>query len=151
MKYKTCIKHVIKPQLSIKHLSKLTIDCYKHTHPYFVLVYAYLHTGLRQVGAHGEPLSHHHIRVVGLLESLLQRFQLLRGEGRAAPALLAVLRAVASLQDDVLKCAAVGKEKTHGKFILRGMMGLWHLSLFAWLSAARCFQIPNWVSQKHPW
>ena len=48
---------------------------------------------------------------MGLLEGLLQRFQLLRGEGRAAPALLAVLRTVASLQDDVLKCAAVGKEQ----------------------------------------
>lgn len=45
-----------------------------------------------------------------LLESLLQRFQLLRGESRAAAALFAVLRAVASLQDDVLKCAAVGEE-----------------------------------------
>lgn len=49
---------------------------------------------------------------MGLLESLLQRFQLLRSEGRAAPALFAVLRAVASLQDDVLKCAAVGRENT---------------------------------------
>lgn len=73
---------------------------------------AYLHSGLGQVGAHGQPLPHHHIRVVGLLESLLQRFQLLRSEGRAAPALFAVLRAVASLQDDVLKCTAVGRENT---------------------------------------
>lgn len=73
---------------------------------------AYLHAGLRQIGTHGQPLPHHHIWIMGLLESLLQRFQLLRREGRAAPALFAVLRAVASLQDDVLKCAAVGRENT---------------------------------------
>lgn len=74
-----------------------------------------LHSGLGQVGAHGQPLPHHHIRIVGLLEGLFQRLQLLRGEGRAAAALLAVLGPVTSLQDDVLECAAVGKEgNTHG-------------------------------------
>lgn len=78
----------------------------------------YLHSGLGQVGAHGQPLPHHHIRIVGFLEGLLQRLQLLRGEGRAAAALLAVLGAVPSLQDDVLECAAVGKEgNTRAKFI----------------------------------
>lgn len=52
---------------------------------------------------------------MGLLEGLLQRLQLLRGEGRAAAALFAVLGPVTSLQDDVLECAAVGKEaNTHG-------------------------------------
>lgn len=55
---------------------------------------------------------------MGLLEGLFQRLQLLRGEGRAAAALLAVLGAVTSLQDDVLECAAVGKEgNTRAKFI----------------------------------
>lgn len=53
-----------------------------------------------------------------LLEGLLQRLQLLRGEGRAAAALLAVLRAVASLQDDVFKCAAVGRQETHAAGLL---------------------------------
>lgn len=80
--------------------------------------HSYLHPGLGQVGAHGQPLPHHHIWIVGLLEGLLQRLQLLRGEGRAAAPLLAVLRAVTSLQDDVLECAAVGKEgNTRAKFI----------------------------------
>lgn len=89
----------------------------------FLIIFAvsrhsYLHPGLGQVGAHGQPLPHHHIWIVGLLEGLLQRLQLLRGEGRAAAALLAVLGAVASLQDDVLECAAVGKEaNTRAKFI----------------------------------
>lgn len=73
-------------------------------------MFSHLDSRFRQVGAHCEPLPHHYIRVMGLLEGLLQRFQLLGGEGRAAPALFAVLRAIASLQDDVLKCAAVGKE-----------------------------------------
>lgn len=92
----------------------LSINCHKRC-----LLYGsspsgqpYLHSGFGQVGAHGQPLSHHHVRVVGLLESLLQRLQLLRREGRAAPTLFAVLRAVASLQDDVLKCAAVERENT---------------------------------------
>lgn len=74
----------------------------------------YLHARLGQVGAHGQPLPHHHVGVVRLLEGLLQRLQLLRREGRAAAPLLAVLGPVASLQDDVLKCAAVGKE-THAR------------------------------------
>lgn len=82
------------------------------------IIFSYLHSGLGQVGAHGQSLPHHHIWVVGLLEGLLQRLQLLGSEGRAAAALLAVLGAVTSLQDDVLKCAAVGKENTHGMFTL---------------------------------
>lgn len=85
----------------------------------------YLHSGLGQIGAHGQPLSHHHVRVVRLLEGLLQRFQLLRGEGRAAAALFAVLGAVARLQDDVFKCAAVGRQKTtRGKFTFPGVTQL---------------------------
>lgn len=84
--------------------------------------HSYLHPGLGQVGAHGQPLPHHHIWIVGLLEGLLQRLQLLRGEGGAAAALLAVLGAVPSLQDDVLECAAVGKEaSTRAKFIPPGL------------------------------
>lgn len=84
----------------------------------------YLHSGLGQVGAHGQPLPHHHIWVVGLLEGLFQRLQLLRGEGRAAAALLAVLGAVTSLQDDVLECAAVGKEgSTHGPCLFHCLRG----------------------------
>lgn len=72
----------------------------------------YLNACLRQVGAHGQTLTHHHVRVVGLLEGLLQGLQLLGGEGRATAALLSVLGAIASLKDDVLKCAAVEKQET---------------------------------------
>lgn len=72
----------------------------------------YLHAGLREVSAHGKALAHHHVGVVGLLESLLQGLKLLRGERGAAPALFAMLGPVASLEDDVLKCAAVGREET---------------------------------------
>lgn len=71
----------------------------------------YLHARLRQVCAHGQTLTHHHIRVVGFLEGLLQRLQLLGGEGRATAALLSVLGSIAGLKDNVLKCAAVEKEK----------------------------------------
>lgn len=48
---------------------------------------------------------------MGLLEGLLQGLQLLGGEGRATAPLLSVLGAVASLKDDVLKCAAVEKQE----------------------------------------
>lgn len=71
----------------------------------------HLHSGLGQVGAHSQTLTHHHVRVVGLLEGLLQGLQLLRREGRATAPLFSVLGAVASLKDDVLKCAAVEKQK----------------------------------------
>lgn len=57
----------------------------------------YLNTCLRQVGAHGQTLTHHHVRVVCLLEGLLQGLQLLGGEGRATAPLLSVLGAIASL------------------------------------------------------
>lgn len=75
----------------------------------------YLHTGLRQIGTHGQPLAHHHVRVMGLLESLFQGLKLLGCERRATPTLFTVLGAIAGLQDDVLKCTAVGgqAEKAH--------------------------------------
>lgn len=72
----------------------------------------YLNSCLRQVGAHGQAFSHHHIRVVGLLESFLQGFQLLGGEGCPAAPLLSVLGAIPGLKDNVLKCAAVEKQET---------------------------------------
>lgn len=78
---------------------------------------SYLHSGLGQVGAHGQTLPHDNIRVVRLLEGLLQSFQLLGGKGRPAASLLSVLGAVAGLQDDVLKCTAVErKNKPRGTF-----------------------------------
>ena len=55
------------------------------------LVGPYLHPGLRQVGAHGQPLTHHHVRVVSLLEGLFQGLELLSCERRAAATLFAVL------------------------------------------------------------
>lgn len=68
----------------------------------------YLHPGLRQVCTHGQPLTHHHVWVVCLLECLFQSFELLGRECCAAAPLLAVLGTIAGLQDDVLKCTAVG-------------------------------------------
>lgn len=68
----------------------------------------YLHPSLGQVGAHGQSLAHHHIRVVSLLEGLFQGLKLLSSERRAAATLFAVLGAITGLQDDVLKCTAVG-------------------------------------------
>lgn len=73
--------------------------------------YQYLDSGFRQVCAHGQPLSHHHIWVVSLLEGLLQRLQLLGGEGRATSPLFAVLGSITCLQNDVLKCTAVGRQE----------------------------------------
>lgn len=72
----------------------------------------YLHSCFRQVGAHGQAFTHHHVGVVGLLESLLQGLQLLRGEGRPTAPLLSVLGAITGLKDNVLKCAAVEKQET---------------------------------------
>lgn len=72
----------------------------------------YLHTCLRQVRAHGQTLTHHHIRIVGLLEGFLQGLQLLGGEGCPTAALLSVLGAIPGLEDNVLKCAAVEKQET---------------------------------------
>lgn len=72
--------------------------------------YQYLDSGFRQVCAHGQPLSHHHIWVVSLLEGLLQGLQLLGSEGRATPPLFAVLGSITCLQNDVLKCTAVGRQ-----------------------------------------
>lgn len=89
---------------------------------------SYLYARLGQVGAHGQPLPHHHIRVVGLLEGLLQRLELLCGEGGAAAALFAVLGSVAGLQDDVFKCAAVGRENTAAAWILGPPLNCIHLS-----------------------
>lgn len=72
----------------------------------------YLHTRLRQVGAHGQTFPHHHIRVVGLLERFLQGLQLLGSESRTTAPLLSVLGAIPGLKDNVLKCAAVEKQET---------------------------------------
>lgn len=72
------------------------------------LCLSYLHAGFRQVGTHGQPLTHHHIWVVSLLEGLFQSLELLSRERSAAAALFSVLGAIAGLQDDVLKCTAVG-------------------------------------------
>lgn len=77
-----------------------------------VFFFLYLHSGLRQVGAHGQTFPHHHVGVVGFLEGLLQGLQLLGGEGRATAALLSVLGAIAGLKDNVLKCTAVEKQET---------------------------------------
>lgn len=74
--------------------------------------FLYLHSSFRQVGAHGQTFTHHHVGVVGLLESLLQSLQLLGGEGRPTAALLSVLGAIAGLKDNVLKCTAVEKQET---------------------------------------
>ncbi|TNN69810.1 hypothetical protein EYF80_019878 [Liparis tanakae] len=82
----------------------------------------YLHTGLWQVGAHGEPLPHHHIRVVRLLEGLFQRLQLLCGEGGATAALFACERVhgrpVVGRVLRLLRCLLVqvvhGAEGVHG-------------------------------------
>lgn len=76
----------------------------------FVLLY--LHSSFRQVGAHGQTFTHHHIWVVGLLEGLLQSLQLLGSEGRPTAALLSVLGAIAGFKDNVLKCAAVEIQET---------------------------------------
>lgn len=75
----------------------------------------YLYTGLRKIGTHGQPLAHHHIWVMSLLEGLLQGLKLLGRERRATPTLFTVLGAIAGLQDYVLKCTAVGgqAEKAH--------------------------------------
>lgn len=75
-------------------------------------VLAYLHSSLRQVGAHGQTFTHHHIWVVRLLESFLQGLQLLGSEGRPTAPLLSVLGAIPGLKDNVLKCAAVEKQET---------------------------------------
>lgn len=72
----------------------------------------YLHSSLRQVGAHGQTFTHHHVGVVGLLESLLQSLQLLGSEGRPTAPLLSVLGTIAGLKDNVLKCTAVEKQET---------------------------------------
>lgn len=72
---------------------------------------SHLDSRLGQVGAHGQSLTHHHVWVVCLLKGFLQGLELLCGEGRATPPLLAMLRAVTSLEDNVLKCAAVFKER----------------------------------------
>ena len=74
----------------------------------------HLHTGLGQVGAHGEALPHHHVGVVGLLEGLLQGLQLLGGERSATAPLLAVLGAIPGLEDDVLKCETVEEKNQQG-------------------------------------
>lgn len=72
----------------------------------------YLNACLGQVGAHGQTLSHDHVRVVSLLESFLQGLQLLGGEGCPTAPLLSVLGAIPGLEDNVLKCAAVEKQET---------------------------------------
>lgn len=79
----------------------------------------YLHTGLRQIGTHGQPLAHHHIWVMSLLEGLLQGLKLLGCECCATTTLFAVLGAIAGLQDDVLKCTAVGGQ-TEGAHLIMG-------------------------------
>lgn len=71
----------------------------------------YLDSGFRQVCAHGQPLPHHHVWVVSLLEGLLQGLQLLGGESRATSPLFAVLGSITCLQNDVLKCTAVGRQE----------------------------------------
>lgn len=76
----------------------------------------YLHAGLGQIGTHGQPLAHHHIWVMSLLEGLLQGLKLLGCECRATTTLFAVLGAIAGLQDDVLKCTAVGRQAEGGPF-----------------------------------
>lgn len=68
---------------------------------------SHLDSRLGQVGAHGQAFTHHHVRVVRFLKGLLQSLELLRGEGCATPPLLTMLRAVTSLEYNVLKCAAV--------------------------------------------
>lgn len=78
----------------------------------YIVKAVYLHTSLRQVGAHGQAFPHHHIRVVGFLEGFLQGFQLLSGEGCTTAPLLSVLGAIPGLKDNVLKCAAVEKQET---------------------------------------
>lgn len=72
----------------------------------------YLHTCLGQVGAHGQAFTHHHVRVVRLLEGFLQSFQLLGGERCPTAPLLSVLGAIAGLKDNVLKCTTVEKQET---------------------------------------
>lgn len=81
-----------------------------HSEGFFFFLY--LHTCLRQVGAHGQTFTHHHIRVVGLLEGFLQGLQLLSGEGCPTTPLLSMLGAIPGLKDNVLKCAAVEKQET---------------------------------------
>lgn len=73
----------------------------------WVWMTSYLDSRLGQVGAHGQAFTHHHVRVVCLLKGFLQSLELLRGEGCATPSLLTMLRAVTSLEYNVLKCAAV--------------------------------------------
>lgn len=60
----------------------------------------HLYASLGQVDGEGQPLSHGDVRVLGLLEGLLQRLQLRHRERRAAAPLLLVA-AVASLQDEL--------------------------------------------------
>lgn len=78
----------------------------------------YLHAGLGQIGTHGQPLAHHHIWVMSLLEGLLQGLELLGCECRATTTLFAVLGAIAGLQDDVLKCTAVGRQAEGAHLIM---------------------------------
>lgn len=61
------------------------------------VLFFYLNACLRQVGAHGQTFTHHHIRVVSLLESFLQGLQLLGGERRPTAPLLSVLGAIPGL------------------------------------------------------
>lgn len=80
---------------------------------------SHLDSRLGQVGAHGQAFTHHHVRVVCFLERLLQSLELLCGEGRAAPSLLTMLRAVTSLEYNVLKCAAVFLKREERKMFNR--------------------------------
>ena len=50
-----------------------------------------LHTGLGEVGPHGQLLPRVHVGVVGLLEDLLQLLQLVAGESGSVPPLLALV------------------------------------------------------------
>lgn len=85
---------------------------------------SYLHPSLRQVGAHGQPLTHHHIRVVSLLEGLFQGLELLSSERCTAATLFAVLGAITGLQDDVLKCTAVGGQGEGAHLIMGNRLNL---------------------------
>lgn len=94
------------------HLSENVLSCLiHHMEMKTVLNDAYLHSGFWQIGAHCQSLPHDHVGIVSLLKGLLQGFQLLGCERRAASPLFAVLGAITGLQNDVLKRTAVGRQE----------------------------------------